>query len=161
MFFGRIRGDSGAKDMGSATMGSATRDAIRSVLVVEDEPLVAFDHEHILMQAGYRIAATVDSHTHAARVIDAGSVDLVVTDVNLRGGRCGIEVARHAHARQLPVLFVTGACPADARSLAVGCLAKPFAPRDLLAAIAVIDAVLAGRKPPRKPRGMKLFEEIG
>ncbi len=66
----------------------------------------------------------------------------------------------NAHARQLPVLFVTGACPADARSLAVGCLAKPFAPRDLLAAIAVVDAVLAGRAPPRKPRGMKLFAEI-
>jgi DNA-binding response OmpR family regulator len=144
-------------------LGLAVTELVRDrerVLVVEDEPLVAFDHEHILSQAGYRIAATVDSHTHAARVIDAGSVDLVVTDINLRGGRCGIEVARHAHARQLPVLFVTGACPADARSLAVGCLAKPFAPRDLLAAIAVVDAVLAGRAPPRKPRGMKLFAEI-
>lgn len=152
MFFGRIRDEEST---------GARHSAIHTILVVEDEPLVAFDHEHILLQAGYRIAATVDGHDPAARVIDAGNVDLVITDISLRGGKSGIDVARHAGDRGLPVLFVTSACPGEARALAIGCLAKPFAPRDLLAAIAVVDAVLAGREPPRKPRGMKLFAEIG
>lgn len=150
MFFGLGKGE---------VNRNGRRKAIRTVLVVEDEPLVAFDHEHVLAHAGYRIAATVDDHDHAIRVMDAGTVDLVITDIGLRGGKSGIDVARHAHGKDLPVLFVTGACPQDARALAVGCLAKPFAPRDLLAAIAVVDAVLGGRKPPRRPTGFSLFIE--
>ena len=40
MFFGRIRGDDTARD-GARDGAGAPRNAIRSVLVVEDEPLVA------------------------------------------------------------------------------------------------------------------------
>ena len=56
MFFGLV------KEGGAV---SKRRKAIRTILVVEDEPLVAFDNEHTLAQAGYRIAATVDDHDHA------------------------------------------------------------------------------------------------
>jgi hypothetical protein len=57
------------------------------------------------------------------------------------------------------VMFVTGGCPPEARRLAIGCLAKPFMARDLLAAIDVISARLAGTRSPRHPRGFTLFEE--
>lgn len=137
------------------------RKAIRTVLVVEDEPLVAFDNEHALEQAGYRIAATVDDHDHAVRVMDGGGVDLVIADVALHGEKNGIDVARHAAGQGLPVLFVTGRCPIDARALAVGCLAKPYAPRDLIAAIGVVDAVLRGARPPKLPHGLSLFAPEG
>ncbi|HUD94393.1 response regulator [Sphingobium sp.] len=133
------------------------RKAVRTVLVVEDEPLVAFDNEHALEQAGYRIAATVDEYGHAVRVIDDGGVDLVIADVTLHGKKSGIDVARHAAAQGLPVLFVTARCPVDARSLAIGCLAKPYAPRELIAAIGVVDAVLRGVRQPRLPHGLSLF----
>lgn len=149
MFFGLVKGE---------TAGKARRKAIRTILVVEDEPLVAFDNEHALEQAGYAIAATVDDHDHAVAVIDGGGVDLVIADVSLRGDRSGIDVARHARSKGLPVLFVTGHCPIDARELAVGCLAKPYAPRDLIAAIGVVDAVIRGARRPRLPTGLSLFD---
>lgn len=149
MFFGLVKGE---------TAGKARRKAIRTILVVEDEPLVAFDNEHALEQAGYRIAATVDDHDHAVAVIDGGGVDLVIADVSLRGDKSGIDVARHARSKGLPVLFVTGHCPIDARELAVGCLAKPYAPRDLIAAIGVVDAVLRDARRPRLPTGLSLFD---
>ena len=133
------------------------RSSVRTVLIVEDEPLVAFDNEHALEQAGYRIAATVNDYDHAVRVIDEGGVDLVIADVGLHGERNGIDVARHAALRALPVLFVTGRCPVDARSIAMGCLAKPYAQRDLLAAIGAIEAAREGKRPRRLPSGFRLF----
>jgi DNA-binding response OmpR family regulator len=149
MIFGRSR-----QEQAQATR----RKSVRTVLVVEDEPLVAFDNEHALEQAGYVIAATVNDYDHAVRVIDGGGVDLVIADVGLHGERNGIDVARHAAAQALPVLFVTGRCPIDARALAVGCLAKPYASRDLIAAIGVVDALLRGARRPKLPPGLSLFD---
>lgn len=148
MFLNRRKGDVGAVD----------RRIIHSVLVVEDEPLVAFDNEHVLEQAGYRVAATVEDYDHAVRVIEEDAVDLIIADVALHGKRNGIDVARHAAVRGLPVLFVTGSCPVEGPELAVGCLAKPYVPRDLLAAIMVVEALLQGSEPPRLPPGLSLFE---
>jgi hypothetical protein len=54
---------------------------------------------------------------------------------------------------------VTGACPEGARAVAAGCLSKPYAQRDLLAAINAIEAVIEGKKPRRLPNGFSLFEK--
>lgn len=152
MFFGLVKGEAGQ---------ARRRKAIRSVLIVEDEPLVAFDNEHVLEQAGYHVAATVEDYDHAVRVIEDDEVDLVIADIALHGDKTGIDVARHAHEKGLPVLFVTGACPVDAADMAVGCLSKPYLPRDLLAAIDVIEAKLQGVEPARLPAGLSLFGHAG
>ena len=131
--------------------------AIKRILIVEDEPLVAFDNEHFLRDAGYEIVATVDTAEGAIGAI-AGDVDLVLADVNLSDGSSGRDVAQAARQRGVPLVFVTGSCPVDARSLAVGCLAKPYSQRDLLAVIDTVDARLSGRTPKRVPRGFTLFE---
>ncbi|MBQ1499250.1 MAG: response regulator [Sphingomonas sp.] len=131
---------------------------IERLLVVEDEPLVAFDTEHFLTGEGFAVAATVDTVAEALRVIaaDAG-LDLVLADVSLADGS-GVEVARAAQGRGLPVLFVTGSFPEEARALAAGCLAKPYPQRDLLAAITAIEAVLEGTRAPRRlPGSFSLF----
>lgn len=131
---------------------------IERVLVVEDEPLVAFDTEHFLTGEGFTIAATVDTMADALRVIAADhALDLVLADINLADGS-GVDVARAARERGLPVLFVTGSFPEDARALAAGCLAKPYPQRDLLAAIGAIEAVLEGDKAPKRlPGSFSLF----
>jgi DNA-binding response OmpR family regulator len=131
--------------------------AIRTILIVEDEPLVAFDNEHFLAAAGYKIVATVDRVDHAVATLEAHEIDLVLADVNLSSGGDGIDVARTAHARETAVLFVTGACPIEAQRLAVGCLAKPYAQRDLLDAIEAVDQMLQGAKPGRVPAGLSLY----
>lgn len=152
MFFGLVKGESKPRRQVQA---------IRSVLVVEDEPLVAFENEHVLEQAGYRVAATVEDYDHAISVIEEDEVDLVIADITLHGDKTGIDVARHAHEKGLAVLFVSGRCPVDAHEMAVGCLAKPYLPRDLLGSIAVIEALMRGENPPRVPRALHLFEDVG
>lgn len=140
--------------------GKKKRRIVR-LLLVEDEPLVAFDTEHFLGEAGYVVVATVDRVADAIGVIDRGEeIDLVLVDISLADGN-GIDVARAAHAADVPVLFVTGECPEGGRAVAAGCLAKPYAQRDLLAAIAAIEAVLDGKQPKRLPGGFNLFVDVG
>lgn len=130
---------------------------ISRLLVVEDEPLVAFDTEYLLREEGYDIVATVDRVTDALAVIDDGqAIDLVLVDVNLADGS-GIEVARAARGRSIPVMFVTGACPVEAQELAIACLSKPYGQRDMLAAVGAVDAAVQGRAPKRLPSGFQLF----
>jgi hypothetical protein len=68
-------------------------------------------------------------------------------------------VAQAAHGLGIPVLFVTGNCPGEAKALAAGCLAKPYPQRDLLAAINAIEAVIEGKKPRKLPGGLSLFSK--
>lgn len=139
-----------------ALFGKKTR-RITRLLIVEDEPLIAFDTEHLLSDEGFEVVATVDRVAEALALVgDGQTIDLVLADVELADGS-GVEVARAAHGRGIPVLFVTGGCPPEAEAIAAGCLAKPFAQRDLLAAIGAIDAHLDGRKPRRLPGGFRLF----
>jgi CheY-like chemotaxis protein len=131
--------------------------SIVRLLVVEDEPLVAFDTEHLLTGEDYEIVATVDRVADAVAVIgDGADIHLVLVDVLLADGS-GIEVARAAQARGIPAMFVTGNCPGEAEAFAAGCLSKPYAPRDLLAAIAAIEAAQTGKRPRRLPNGFRLF----
>jgi CheY-like chemotaxis protein len=130
---------------------------LKRILVVEDEPLVAFDNEHLLVDAGYTVVATVDRVADAIAVIEADGLDLILSDVRLSGAGDGIDVARAAKARGIPLLFVTGRRPNDADTLAIGWLAKPYSPRDLLGAIEAVDAKLDGRKAKRIPAGLSLY----
>lgn len=132
---------------------------IRRIVVVEDEPLVAFDNEHLLSDAGYEVVATVDNLADAARVIrEEDGIDLILTDVTLNGDGNGMDVARAAAAKGVPVLFVTGTCPAEAQTLAVGCLAKPYTEKTMKAALEALDRKLQGEKVKKLPAGLSLYE---
>lgn len=133
--------------------------AINRILIVEDEVLVAFDTEHYLREHGYRIVATVDGVAEAVAVIATSPLDLVLADVRLSGADGGIEVARAAREKGVPVLFVTGNCPVEAQLLAIGCLAKPYSQRALRDAIMAVEAKLAGATLGRLSPGLTLYGE--
>jgi CheY-like chemotaxis protein len=132
---------------------------IRRILVVEDEPLVAFDNEHLLGEAGYEVVATVDSLEDARAVIESEEgIDLVLTDIALSGDGDGTDVARIAGERGIHVLFVSGACPEGAQSLAVGCLSKPYTDKILKGALDCLDDVLQGKEVKKLPPQLSLYE---
>ena len=130
---------------------------ISKILIVEDEPLLAFANENLLTHAGYQVVDTVESYAHAELVIKSAEIDLVLADVRLHGRRSGVDVAQLAHDRGIAVLFVTAQCPADAKQLAIGCLSKPYSARELLAAVEAINAIVTGSIPPRLPQALMLF----
>lgn len=132
---------------------------ISRILIVEDEPLVAFDNEHLLGENGYQVVGTVDSLADAVRVLGEEQVDLVLSDIKLNGDGDGMDVARAAAAKGVPVLFVTGNCPLEARSLGVGCLAKPYSGKMLKSALETVDRKLQGKNVRRLPAGLTLYED--
>jgi CheY-like chemotaxis protein len=129
---------------------------VKRILIVEDEPLTAFDNENILGDAGYVIVATVDDFDEALRVIENEVVHLVLSDVRLRSQQTGIDLAKHAKARNIPTLFATGHAYPNAGAVAVGCLSKPYSERQLIKAIEFVDRHLQGEKV-KPPKGLELF----
>lgn len=138
----------------------AKRDrAIHRILIVEDEPLVAFDNEHFLREAGYEVVATVDNVGDALKIISTEQIDLVLSDIKLRGGGDGVDVARSAADRGVPVLFVSAYCPEEAQNFGIGCLAKPYSDKMLKSALEALDSSLRGKKLKRVPAGLSLYQQ--
>ena len=131
----------------------------KRILIVEDEPLIAFDTEHVLTDAGYQVVATVDSVEGALAVIAKEKLDLLLVDLGLTDGGNGVEVAAAARREGMHVLFITGRCPKGAESLGIGCLEKPFTQKDLRAAIEAIEILLTHGSVKKVPPGLRLYAE--
>jgi CheY-like chemotaxis protein len=129
---------------------------VNRILIVEDEPLTAFDNENLIGDLGYQVVATLDRFADAVATLDSEQVDLILCDVRLTGERTGIDLAQVARKRRIPVLFVTGAPPDNASELVIGCLLKPYSDRTLKATLAAVDKYLGGEKV-RPPRGLTLY----
>ena len=132
------------------------RRIVKRILIVEDEPLTAFDNENMLTDAGYEVVATLDSFDDAIEVLEREQVDLVLSDVRLRSQRTGIDLARAAKAKGIPTLFATGHPYPEAGAVAVGCLMKPYSERQLKSALESVDRHLAGESV-KPPKGLELF----
>ena len=129
---------------------------VKRILIVEDEPLTAFDNENFLGDAGYEIVATVDDLDEALVVLKSEQIDLILSDVRLRKQQTGIELAKEAKKRGVPTLFATGHPYPGAAEIAVGCLTKPYSERQLCKAIEAVDKHLQRQKV--KPfKGLELF----
>ncbi|WP_294173154.1 response regulator [uncultured Sphingomonas sp.] len=144
---------------------------VKRILIVEDEPLVAFDNETMVADAGYTVVATVDTFADAVEVFDSElqelppgrdededprGIDLILTDITLAGERTGYDLAREAKRRGIPVLFITGTPPQGAEELALGYLLKPYQERTLRAALKAVDRTLSGEQA-KVPDGLVLF----
>ena len=57
----------------------------RSILIVEDEPLIAMMLEDFLESMGHRISGTCDTVGQALEEAERGGFDLAILDVNLKG----------------------------------------------------------------------------
>ena len=139
--------------------GKKKRRIVR-VLIVEDEPLVAFDTEHFLSEEGFTVVATTDSVGEAiGHIIAADKPDIVLVDLGLRDGN-GADVAHAACAENIPVLIVSGRSPDEIEAVGLGCLMKPYKQRDLIAAIDICEALAEGRVPKRIPPALRLFQSV-
>ena len=132
------------------------KQVVKRILIVEDEPLTAFDNENILGDAGYEIVATVDEFDEALEILEREEVDLILSDVRLRSQQTGIELAHAAKEKGIPTLFATGHAYPGAAEIAVGCLLQAVYRAPVVKAIECVDRHLQGEKV-KPPKGLELF----
>lgn len=112
-----------------------------TVLIVEDEQIVAVDLEGHLQRLGYQVLDTAASGEEACEKAARVQPDLVLMDVRLEGTMDGIEAAqRIRRICPAPIVFLTAytdTATLERAKLAepYGYLVKPFVPGDLHAAI--------------------------
>jgi len=114
-----------------------------TILVVEDEGIIAEDLAASLRKMGYDVPLTANSGEEALTLMEARPPDLVLMDVRLRGGMDGVEAARRIRSRhRLPVIYLTAYADDVTlrRSLDTqpyGYLVKPFQDKELRTTIEV------------------------
>lgn len=115
----------------------------RSVLVVEDERLVALDLQQMLREFGYDAPAVASSADEALAQAETACPSLVLMDVRIKGRRDGIETAELMKRRfDVPVVYLTAhaddaTLQRAARTAPHGYLLKPVQPAELRSAVEV------------------------
>jgi DNA-binding response OmpR family regulator len=111
----------------------------RSILIVEDESLIAMMLEDFLDTLGHAVAGTEDSVAGALAVTEKGGFDAAILDVHLHGEACW-PVADALADRGIPFLLATGGHtePPPARHADAPVLAKPFTIAGVEQALAAI-----------------------
>jgi DNA-binding NarL/FixJ family response regulator len=133
----------GAGD-GAASAGEGSKGERRvapSILVVEDEPLVATYIRDVLAESGFTISGVASSGSEAMSLAMVEQPDLALVDIRLAGPMDGIEVATMLRSRyRVPTIFLSGTDDPEILRRAhqarpLGFLQKPFRPSQVFNAI--------------------------
>ena len=128
-----------------------------SVLIIEDEPIIALDIEAIVRDLGHEVIGVARTHNEAVALATNRQPGLVLADIQLADGSSGLEAVNSIlQQTTLPIIFIT----AFPERLLTGekpepafLITKPFQPEAVTAAIsqALFFDRRAGR---RKERGV-------
>jgi CheY-like chemotaxis protein len=122
-----------------------------SVLIVEDEAIVALDTQELLQGLGYGVCGIASSGEEAVEKAAAVRPDLVLMDIWLKGEMDGIEAADRIIPLSIPVIYATAHSDPTTLERAMrtrpsGYVLKPFGETELRVAIEV--ALSRGRAEP-------------
>ena len=99
-----------------------------SILIVEDEPLIAMMLEDFLDSLGHQVVGTAETVEEAIARCDEGGFDVAIVDVHLKGGETVWPVADRLCEKGVPFVLATGGHiePPPERHAAAPVLAKPY-----------------------------------
>ena len=125
--------DAGAREL--------ARELAASILIIEDEPIVAMDLESIVEDLGHRVIGVASGRRQAVALAAERKPQLIMADVRLEDGGSGIETVNEILAgASRPVVFITAHPTAYLSALAnrpepAFLLPKPFKPDSVRAAV--------------------------
>ncbi len=114
-----------------------------TILIVEDEPIIAQDIQYNLRHLGYSVIGIAHDSESALDMLSNRKPDLVLLDINIEGTKDGIDIARIINDKySIPFLFLTSY--SDEKTLArakdthpYGYIVKPFDEKDLKTSVAI------------------------
>ncbi|MEL7098522.1 MAG: response regulator [Pseudomonadota bacterium] len=80
-----------------------------SVLIIEDEPIIAMDLEAMVADMGHRITGNARTHAEAVSIARADPPALILADIQLADNSSGIEAVNEilTGMKEVPVIFIT------------------------------------------------------
>ncbi|TMJ19114.1 MAG: response regulator [Alphaproteobacteria bacterium] len=100
---------------------------MRSILIVEDEPLIAMMLEDFLAELGHTVVACCETVAAAMGHVESGGFEVAILDVSLADGKVW-PVADRLAAAGTPFIFATGGHvdPPPPEHAGAPVLAKPY-----------------------------------
>ncbi len=88
--------------------GEISRQVATEVLIIEDEPLIAMDIEHMVESLGHRVVGTARTHAEATALFGKTHPKMILADIQLADGSSGIDAVNEILATSpVPVIFIT------------------------------------------------------
>jgi len=79
-----------------------------SVLIIEDEPLIAMQLENLVLDLGHSVSGNAATRTDAVRIFNETRPGLILADVQLADGSSGIDAVEDIlKGADVPVIFIT------------------------------------------------------
>ncbi len=126
------------------------------ILIVEDELVIAEDLKETLEDLGYEVCGIAISSREALALIDEKSPDLALLDIQIKGGKDGIQLAAEINENyHLPFIMLTSHADIQTINRAkevnpYGYLVKPFNEKEILAGIELAMANFAKEQTRKK-----------
>lgn len=87
---------------------SIAQQVATSVLIIEDEPMIAMDLEHLVEGLGHEVAAMARTHNEAISAVNDRRPGLVLADIQLADGSSGLDAVNEILSTMtVPVIFIT------------------------------------------------------
>src|SRR5258705_3942349 len=113
-----------------------------SVLIVEDELIVARDIRKTLERNSFKVVGVARTAEKALSMVEAFNPSLVLVDIFLKGNLTGIDLAKQLNSRGIPFIYVSANSNQEVLEAAkvthpFGFIVKPFREKDLLVTIEI------------------------
>lgn len=116
----------------------------KTILIVEDEFLIAKDIEGLLLEEGYEVIGFIASVDEAIEIIEKKKPDLVITDISLIGEKDGVDLGRYLISKDtIPFIYLTShtdkiVMERVKETRPYGFIVKPFKDADVKATIDIV-----------------------
>ncbi|MCJ8208376.1 sigma 54-interacting response regulator [Mucilaginibacter sp. RS28] len=137
-----------------------------SILIVEDEFIVANDLRIMLEKAGYKVCGIAPSVAKALDLIKAKNPNWVLLDIFLQGAKTGIDLAGQLREMNIPFIYISAntnqaILEAAKATEPYGFLVKPFREKDLLVMLDIAQYRHEQGQKLVKPQEISLADQVG
>ncbi|MDH6266415.1 DNA-directed RNA polymerase specialized sigma24 family protein [Rhizobium sp. SG_E_25_P2] len=85
-----------------------SRQISTEIMIIEDEPLIALDIEHIVLDLGHSVSGIARTHAEALDLYRRSNPGMILADIHLADGSSGIDAINDIlKVASVPVIFIT------------------------------------------------------